>query len=111
MVLYLGIIPRSKGIDFLIKSFAILVKMLCNVKLVLIGPDDGFLNEALSLSKTLGLASKILFTGFVSTEEKLEALVDADVFVTPSFYGVSNNLPRGMYSRSTHSYNKGKETM
>jgi glycosyltransferase involved in cell wall biosynthesis len=87
VVLYLGRIHRSKGIGLLIKSFAKLVKMLNNVKLVLVGPDSGFLNEALSLSKTLKLESKILFTGFVSTEEKLEALADANVFVTPSFYG------------------------
>jgi len=28
-----------------------------------------------------------VFTGFISSEDKLMALVDADVFVTPSFYG------------------------
>jgi glycosyltransferase involved in cell wall biosynthesis len=28
-----------------------------------------------------------MFTGFISSEDKLRALVDADVFVTPSFYG------------------------
>lgn len=87
VVLYLGRIHRSKGIDFLIKSFGILVKILKNVKLVLVGPDDGFLNEALSLSKKLKLESKILFTGFVSEEEKFEALVDANVLATPAFSG------------------------
>jgi len=28
-----------------------------------------------------------MFTGFISNEDKLKALVDAEVFVTPSFYG------------------------
>jgi glycosyltransferase involved in cell wall biosynthesis len=28
-----------------------------------------------------------MFTGFVSSEDKLKALADAEVFVTPSFYG------------------------
>ncbi|MFB0562660.1 MAG: glycosyltransferase family 4 protein [Candidatus Lokiarchaeia archaeon] len=85
VVLYLGRIHRSKGIDLLINSFAILEKIINNVKLALVGPDDGFLKEALQLSKKL--RSKILFTGFVSEEEKLKALVDADVLVIPSFYG------------------------
>jgi glycosyltransferase involved in cell wall biosynthesis len=28
-----------------------------------------------------------MFTGFISNEDKLKALVDTEVFVTPSFYG------------------------
>jgi len=87
IVIYLGRIHKSKGIDLLINSFAKLVKMLNNVKLVLVGPDNGFINETLQLSKKLELESKILVTGFLSEKEKFEALVDADVFVTPSFYG------------------------
>nr|MDO8081417.1 glycosyltransferase family 4 protein [Candidatus Freyarchaeota archaeon] len=85
IVLYLGRIHRSKGIDLLINSFDVLTRTLDNVKLVVLGPDDGFLNEALSMSKKLG--SKVLFKGFVNAEEKLEALTDADVFVTPMFNG------------------------
>ncbi|MGQ9722051.1 MAG: glycosyltransferase family 4 protein [Candidatus Jordarchaeum sp.] len=87
IILYLGRINKFKGIELLIESFAILAKKLNNVKLVLAGPDDGFLNEALLLTKRLKLESKVLFTGYVSEENKLEAFIDADVFVTPLFYG------------------------
>jgi len=88
IVLYLGRIHRSKGIDFLIKSFAYMVRNGAeNVRLVIAGPDDRYLREVRSLASSLGVSASVLFTGFISTEDKLGALVDADVFVTPSFYG------------------------
>ena len=55
--------------------------------LIIAGPDDGYLNEARALANSLGIYNSVMFTGFISSEDKLKALVDADVFVTPSFYG------------------------
>ena len=55
--------------------------------LVVAGPDDGYLNEAKALANSLGVYNSTVFTGFINSEDKLGALVDADVFVTPSFYG------------------------
>lgn len=55
--------------------------------LVIAGPDDGYLSEAMSLAKSLGISNLILFTGFLSPKDKLSALVDAEVFVTLAFYG------------------------
>jgi glycosyltransferase involved in cell wall biosynthesis len=55
--------------------------------LVIAGPDDGYLSEAKALAYTLGVSNSIKFTGFINNEDKLRALIDADVFVTPSFYG------------------------
>ncbi|MEM2103440.1 MAG: glycosyltransferase [Candidatus Bathyarchaeia archaeon] len=89
MVLYLGRIHRSKGIGFLIKAYAYLTNKM-GVKdavLVIAGPDDGYLNEAMSLVHCLDISNSVLFTGFISSDDKLAALVDTDVFVTPSFYG------------------------
>lgn len=89
IILYLGRIHRTKGIDFLIEAYAYLINnMKCNdVELVIAGPDDGYLAEARTLTNNLGVSDSVLFTGFISRENKLRALVDADVFVTPSFYG------------------------
>jgi len=88
-ILFLGRIHKTKGIDFLVKAYAYLVKnMRCNeAVLVIAGPDDGYLAEAKSLTGSLSISDHVLFTGFVSNEDKLKALVDADVFATPSFYG------------------------
>jgi glycosyltransferase involved in cell wall biosynthesis len=89
IVLYLGRIHRTKGIDLLVKAYAYLTKKMgCkDAVLVIAGPDDGYLNEAKSIARSLGVSNSILFTGFISSEDKLRALVDAEVFVTPSFYG------------------------
>ena len=43
IVLYVGRIHKDKGIDMLVRAFAFLSKKIQNVKLVIAGPDDGFL--------------------------------------------------------------------
>ena len=53
IILYVGRIDKLKGIDLLIKSFSEVLKDLKNVKLVIIGPDDGFLSFLKSLSKKI----------------------------------------------------------
>jgi glycosyltransferase involved in cell wall biosynthesis len=89
IILYLGRIHKTKGIDLLVKAYAHLVnEMKCRgIVLVIAGPDDGYLNDTKALANSLGLHNSIMFTGFISSKDKLRALVDAEVFVTPSFYG------------------------
>ena len=89
IILYLGRIHKTKGVDFLVKAYAYLIKDMKHndAILVIAGPDDGYLYEIESLVSSLGISDSVLFTGFISIEDKLKALVDADVFVTPSFYG------------------------
>lgn len=87
IILYLGRIHKSKGIDLLVKAFSDLIKELKHTKLVIIGPDDGYAIELVNLMQKLHLGDKVIFLGFVDHKEKLAALVDADIFVTPSFYG------------------------
>jgi len=89
IVLYLGRIHKSKGLDLLIKAYLYLIKNIGDKKslLVIVGPDDGFFTELKAIVNKLGLTDSVLFTGFISNKEKIKALVDADVFVTPIFYG------------------------
>ena len=89
IILYLGRIHKTKGIDILVKAYAYLIKEMKynHALLVIAGPDDGYLSEVRSLVASLGISDSVLFTGFIRSEDKLSALVDADVFVTPSFYG------------------------
>jgi glycosyltransferase involved in cell wall biosynthesis len=84
IILYLGRIHRIKGIDFLVKAFAIVIKKLDDVKLVIVGPDDGYLKEIKALIKNLSMEKNILITGLLPDKDKLEAYVDADVYVLPS---------------------------
>jgi len=86
IILYLGRIHKIKGLDLLVKAFADLSKPLSNIKLVIVGPDDGYLLSLKKLVADLGISDKVLFTGPLYGQEKLSAYVDADVFVLPSFY-------------------------
>lgn len=87
IVLYLGRIHESKGLGLLAKAFSFITKDLDSVRLVVIGPDDGYLASFLNAISDLGLEEKVLLPGLVSKEVKFAALVDSDVFVTPRFSG------------------------
>lgn len=87
IILYVGRLHRSKGIDLLVKAFSEISKELGDVRLVLVGPDDGYKSVLENLIQELKVMDKVLFTGFVTKDEKISAFVDADVFVTPSFSG------------------------
>lgn len=86
IVLYLARIHQIKGIDVLVKAFANLVDKLDNVKLVIVGPDDGYLSEVEVLIESLNISDNVLISGPLYGQDKLEAYVDADVYVLPSKY-------------------------
>lgn len=87
IILYIGRIHRLKGIDFLIKSLAFLIKSgVTNVKLVLVGPDNGYLIGAKNLVGSLDISEHVLFTGFISEEDKISAYVDSTIVVYPRQY-------------------------
>jgi len=87
IILYVGRLHKSKGIDLLVKAFAYAKNEIDNVRLVLIGPGDEYESELKELARTLKVDDKIMFAGFVTIDEKMKAFVDADVFVTPRFSG------------------------
>lgn len=87
IVLYLGRINRIKGLDFLVKAYARIVRNAKhNSKLVIIGPDDGYLHELQALVKSLGIEDGVMILGPLYGQRKLEAYSDADVYVLPSRY-------------------------
>jgi len=88
IVLYLGRIHRTKGIDILVKAFANIVEKLHDAKLVVVGPDDGYLGELKALIETLDIGDNVLVTGPLYSRDKHEAYVDADVYVLPSRYEI-----------------------
>lgn len=83
IVLYLGRIHQTKGLDLLAKAFAELSKQIDDTKLVIAGPDDGYLPALKRLIEGLKIEERVLFTGPLYGEEKLKAYVDADLFVNP----------------------------
>lgn len=93
IILFLGRINWVKGLDFLIESFYELARYRSDVILVIVGPDDGYKSTLEKLINKLNLSDKVLFTGFLSGNEKLSALVDASVVVQTSIYEQGTRAP------------------
>ena len=87
VVLYLGRFDPTKGIDLLIRSFEKVAQEEDDVVLMLVGGGVGHDGKFQQRVRSLGLEDRVIFTGFVSKEDKMAAYTDADVFVTPSFTG------------------------
>jgi glycosyltransferase involved in cell wall biosynthesis len=102
IILYLGRIHKTKGIDFLVKAYAHLINGM-NFKdavLVIAGPDDGFLDEVKSLVQFLGISRLVMFTGPLYGREKLGAYVDSEVVALPSRYETFPNVVLEAYACS-----------
>ena len=81
LILYLGRIHKTKGIDFAIKAFSGLCNDTDQLTFVIAGADDGYKAELEGLTRELNLSNKVKFTGALNEEDKLSAYVDADLFV------------------------------
>jgi glycosyltransferase involved in cell wall biosynthesis len=87
LILYLGRIHESKGVDVLIRAFISLTKEMNDAQLAIVGPDDGYLSHLLNIVNESKIdPTKLLFTGPLYGSNKLEAYVDADIYVLPSYY-------------------------
>lgn len=87
IVLFLGRIDYKKGLDFLIKAYAQVVRAAAQNSscLVLAGPDlVGYRATIEELIRAEGIGGDVVFAGMLSGEVKLAALDAADVFVLPS---------------------------
>lgn len=93
IILFLGRINWIKGIDFLVESFYELIRDKNDVILVIVGPDDGYKSTLEKLMDKLNLIDKVLFTGFLSGDDKLSALVDVDMLVQTSRYEQGTGVP------------------
>ena len=87
IILFLGRINEHKGIGLLIRAFADIAKKKNDVRLVIVGRDDGYLSTMNKLINDLSLTGRIIFAGPLYGSDRIEAYVDADVFtLTPSHY-------------------------
>ena len=84
VVLYLGRVHCEKGIDILVKAFASISQRKNNMKLVIAGPDDGFLGTLKEIVIDLSLTSKVIFTGSLNRKQVLAAYNSASVVVYDS---------------------------
>lgn len=93
LILFLGRINEIKSLDMLIDAFALLNKELSSTVLALVGPADDirYLNELQKSVNNHGIKNSVLFCGPLYGGEKVQAYVDADIYVQPSKYESFSN--------------------
>jgi glycosyltransferase involved in cell wall biosynthesis len=85
VVLSLGRLSPKKGLDVLIRAFAIVARELPDTLLVIAGPnDEGLQPELAAIAAQEGVTQQVVFTGMLHGEEKLAALAATDVWALPS---------------------------
>jgi glycosyltransferase involved in cell wall biosynthesis len=83
LIVFLGRIHAGKGLEYLVPALAELNDR--DAMLAVVGPDSrGFQRGVERQVAQLGLGSRVIFTGMLTGEEKLSALVDPDLFSLPS---------------------------
>ena len=97
IILYFGYIIRRKGLEYLIEAFQEIQARFPDYLLVLAGGELDYQREyARSLRedvKNRGLASRILFTSFISGKEIERLFARCEFVVLPYTYSISSSLP------------------
>ncbi|MDG4594416.1 MAG: glycosyltransferase [Candidatus Contendobacter sp.] len=86
LVLFLGRLHHKKGLDILIPAFARVRWEMPGVRLVIVGPDnDGYLKQVNTWIRENNIEDSVTYVDFLAGTALMQAYVDADVFVLPSY--------------------------
>lgn len=85
-VLYLGTIEPRKNLVRLTEAFSSLTKTHPSHSLVIAGMKGWMYESLFELVRTLGLETRVVFTGFVSEEDKPYLIRGAEIFAYVSLY-------------------------
>ncbi len=91
IILFVGRLERIKNIDFLIRSFVIVMEKISKAKLVIVGRGKEQKN-LINLAKKLGIEKKTFFVGEVNPEKMPEVYNYADVVALPSISEASHTV-------------------
>ncbi len=87
VVLFVGRIIVHKGLEPLLRAAAEARHAVPNLRLVVVGRDDGFLRRLEELAGELGLGDRLLLPGPLYGRDALPAYVDCDLFaITPTHF-------------------------
>ncbi|MBI3587956.1 glycosyltransferase family 4 protein [Candidatus Micrarchaeota archaeon] len=87
LLVFIGRVIEQKGLNYLLQAMPAILKRHPSARLAIVGTgsEKGMLEK---LAGRLGVSHAVIFTGFVTEEEKLEALHACDIFVLPSLWEV-----------------------
>ena len=86
LIVFLSRLDHKKGLDRLLPAIGTLAMGRDNFALVIAGSGEReYEDQVHDLVLAHGLQEKVIFTGFVQGQDKMDLLRDADVFVLPSY--------------------------
>jgi phosphatidylinositol alpha-mannosyltransferase len=86
-IVYVGRLDRRKGVEWLLRAFALIEKRMPNAYLIIAGEGPRRVKLE-QLARSLGIGN-IHFSGYVDEEEKRRLMGNADVFCSPAIFGES----------------------
>ena len=86
LVLFVGRLDFTKGIETLVLAFAKIRSSAPTAKLILVGPESGSKSSILKTCRTLGIERAVILTGPLSGKAIRNAYQTAAVTVLPSIY-------------------------
>lgn len=85
VIMNTGRLARKKGLDILVRAFAILARERQDAMLALVGPaEEGLRHELAELATTLGVGDRTVFPGLLDAKDVRAALAAADIWALPS---------------------------
>lgn len=86
VLIYLGRVEPAKGLELAVDALGHISAKYPQCVLVIAGPEEenhiSFLRHR---AYDLGIEARVVFTGLLNSMKRLEALVDSDVFIQPSY--------------------------
>jgi len=83
IVLFLGRITMQKGPEYFLQAAKKVLEVMDNVKFVMAGAGD-LMHRSVEMAAELGIGHKVLFTGFLCSEDVRKIYKMADLYVMPS---------------------------
>lgn len=85
LVAYTGRLSHKKGLDVLLRAFAIATETVPEARLVIAGPDDEAMTPRLrTMAQDAGVGERVTFAGMLPQAQVREVLAAADVWALPS---------------------------
>jgi glycosyltransferase involved in cell wall biosynthesis len=84
IIISAGRLQKKKGFDILINAFNKVLKNFPDSVLFIAGEDEGERDNLISLTKSLNISDKVVLTGLINGQLKVDFFANADLFVLPS---------------------------
>lgn len=84
ILLFLGRLYPAKRLDIVVEAFIRVSKVHADVRLAVVGPEEGAGAAAQRKLREAGLLDRAVFTGLLANQEKWAALRDSTLFLLPS---------------------------